>query len=254
MTSLIPANLLPSRFLRNKRPATSPTSPSQSSGRPTPLIRLVPRDEQSPRELIRTESGKRGMTVLSFLLNEARQSSNQARSDNSGDRPSVELARPDLSGSRHIIPPAELAKITLKRSFSASSLNVEAGPIAWLPSSPLTSPSLRTLPKPDQDLALTSILPTPLSPPPRRRGAPSTLMTPPPSAGRTITFATRRITLDDLPDTPSTLSHAGHDDGLNSSPRTQGSGWSSEREREKKRLEEWLASKPTRTKGRTSRN
>lgn len=242
ITTLIPDRLLSSRFLRRHRPSTAPSI----TDRPT-LPRLEPRNERSPRELIRADSGRRGMTVLSFLLLDEGQTSSDG-----GSNPSLEVRSSTASSGPHIISPSELAKATRRRSTSPSSFEEECQG-SWRVSSPLSSPSTPTLPRPEAgDVPHIPTRSTGLPPPRRARpfSRPWSPQTPPSSAKSRMTLY-RSIPLGELPDTPTSPSFVGTDENV--SPRTVSSDWSvSTREREREReaerrgLEVWLASKPMR--------
>lgn len=224
------------------------------------------------------------MSVLSFLALKDDQlhlpgiggdPQDQARSRVSIDllgQGKIRLERQQSDGKavKHIMPLEELAKFALNRSSSTSSdgrldqfsprspvplvqeQKVELA--AFMRSSPLLSPP--SSPVSPKKLASPSI-PTSLVPPPRRRGsstAPSSdaRSTPHPFGTGGPTHPRRTPTHRELPDTPTSPSRSEPKDRSStlqsgSSPDLSfRSAWSEEREIERKRLEEWLASKPRR--------
>ena len=268
ISTLSPRSLIPSRFLRSKRPSTAPNRSLQTVIS-TPLARLTPRDEMASRPKLRERkdsvSSRRGMTVLSFLLLDDACVTKQtwAAASNQDHR--------DISVARHIIPPEELAKFTLHRTSSLSSFG--DGNITTPLSSAMNSP---TSPRLKQSLEVDTrpMKTTGPYPPPRPRPSPtspkiwsSTLSTrssnslsdsgtQPPLSHRLSVY---------LGDSPSDRSHSLVDRSLkrsdspssvyseNISGRAMYSDWSmlseeqmKEKYAERKRLAEWLAQKPIR--------
>ena len=201
-----------------------------------------------------------GMTALGFLALGAPEA--QAPAEGEGQaRVSMDLhdrTSVDPAGG-HIIPPSELAQVNLRRSLSVSSAGEDVTPSPQTPGTPTFSARLGT-PTPtfsipftpatspafsvqDNDIDLGAWKPHYSARPPHRPSSARSSSKPWSSTPLTSIQRVRPAYPQDVPDTPTTSDWTMGSD----SPEMGGCERNAEREMARKRLTEWLASKPRRT-------